>query len=84
MSHNEEMVIRIVQDVVLKLYKDKVTLQSKLRDHLGIDSINMIAIAAHLKEEGYDVISVSGEYDFATVETVKDIVDIINEMQPQV
>jgi acyl carrier protein len=83
MKNIEKMVIQIVQDVVLKMYKDQVTLQSNLKWGLGFDSIKMIAIAAMLKEEGYDVISLSGTYDFAAVETVQDLVNIIKELQPQ-
>ncbi|WP_171629056.1 acyl carrier protein [Paenibacillus plantarum] len=83
MQNTEDVVIQIVKSVVFKLYKEKVTLSSELREDLGIDSIKMIAIAAELKEEGYDVISHISDSgnSYAAVETVQDIVDFIKEIQ---
>lgn len=80
MKDVEKMVFGILKNVVLKSNKEKISLDANLREDLGIDSIKMIAIAAHLKEEGVDAVTGSKSYDFATIETVRDIVNIVNEI----
>lgn len=84
MKNPEKTVISIIQSVVLNRYKSQVIPEAKLREDLGFDSIKMIAIAAQLKEEGIDVISGSANYDFATIETVQDVVNIVKDCLEEV
>lgn len=79
MRSAEKIVLNIIKSIILKKNKEKVTPNARLRQDLEIDSIKMIAIAAQLKEEGIDVISGSRGYDFATIETVQDVINIVNE-----
>lgn len=79
MKSTEKIVLSIIKNIILRKNKEKVTPNARLREDLEIDSIKMIAIAAQLKEEGIDVISGSRSYDFATIETVQDVINIVNE-----
>lgn len=80
MKDANKTVLSILKSIVLKKNKEKINLGSKLREDLGIDSVKMIAIAAMLKEDGIDVISGSNNYDFAAIETVQDVINIVDEI----
>lgn len=81
MKDTNKTVLNILKIIVLKKNKEMVSLNARLREDLGIDSIKMIAIAAMLKEEGIDVISGGNNYDFATIETVQDVINIVDEIR---
>lgn len=80
MKDTEKIVIDIISNIVLKKRKKLVKPEANLREELGIDSIKLIAIAAMLVEKGIDVNAEEVSVDFSRIETVQDIIDIVNKV----
>lgn len=80
-KNTEKVVDDILKSIILKKERGKIEPNARLREDLGIDSIKMIAMAAQLKEDGIDVISGSKNYDFATIETVQDVINMVDELR---
>lgn len=82
MSKDEKILIKIFEGVVSKKKKVKVTLESNLRDELGIDSIKLLNIILEIEKNfKIDMIQLTGSVDFTNVETVADVMKIIEDIK---
>lgn len=75
------MVLEKVKEILveeLDVEEDKVTLESKIKDDLGADSLDLFELISKIEDELDVTIE---EDDYGKLVTVKDIVDYITEKQ---
>ncbi len=75
------MVLEKVKEILIEeldVEEDKVTLESKIKDDLGADSLDLFELISKIEDELDVTIE---EDDYGKLVTVKDIVDYITEKQ---
>jgi len=79
MKKDEKLLIKIFEDIVSKKRDVKVSLDSNLRDELAIDSIKLLNVILEIEKTfKIDMLSLAGTIDFSKVETVSDVMTIID------
>jgi acyl carrier protein len=76
------LVIDILKTLVSGNHKKDITLDSDLREDLGLDSVRLITLAMQLEQKGgIDLISASEQYDFTTLSKVSAVVEIVEKLR---
>jgi acyl carrier protein len=77
----KNIVIEILKTVVSCNQKKNITLNSDLREDLGMDSMRLISLAMQLEQKaGIDLVIASENYDFTMISKVSDIVKIVEKL----
>lgn len=77
---NKKIILRILKGTVPKDRRKQISLDSRLREDLGLDSINLISLVTELESKTtFDITEVDEDVDLAEVETVQDVLDIVNK-----
>ncbi|NYB74604.1 MULTISPECIES: acyl carrier protein [Sedimentibacter] len=75
------MILEKVKEILIEeldVEEDKITLESKIKDDLGADSLDLFELISKIEDELNVTIE---EDDYGKLVTVKDIVDYITEKQ---
>ena len=77
---NKKIILRILKNSIPKDRRKKLSLDSRLREDLGLDSIKLISFVTELESKtNFDITEVDDDVDLAEVETVQDVLDIVNK-----
>lgn len=81
MKNREKIVLDIIKSLVPRKIKNSVSINSRLREDLGLDSMKLISLAMNLEEKtGIDLIKSSDEIDLINIITVSDVLAIVNKI----
>ena len=84
MTTNEKMVIEMLGQIISSKRKVTISLTSNLRDELGIDSIKLLNLILDVEKVlKIDITTLSEDIDFSNIETVADIVRILDSVTKQ-
>jgi Acyl carrier protein len=78
---NEKIVINILKTLVINNKKTSISLNSYLREDLGIDSMKIIYLALQLQQKmGITFNASNGDFDFTSINTVRDVIDLVDKL----
>lgn len=80
METNEKIVLGILENLVSEEKRNLLTLNSDLREELGMDSFQLISLVMRLQSKtNFDITKVENEDDLGKVATVLDVVMLVNQ-----
>ena len=80
MESTENVVLRILENLVPEDKRNLLSLNSSLRGDLGLDSIKLISLVMELQNQtDFDITRVEDDEDLRQVTTVQDVVAIVDK-----
>ena len=80
MESTENIVLRILENLVPEDKRNLLSLNSSLRGDLGLDSIKLISLVMELQNQtDFDITQVEDDEDLRQVTTVQDVVTIVDK-----
>ena len=80
METNEKIVLGILENLIPEEKRSLLTLNSDLREELGLDSFKLISLVMALQSKtNFDITKVENEDDLSKVTTALDVVTLVNQ-----
>lgn len=77
---NKKIILRILKNSIPKDRREKLSLNSTLREDLGLDSIKLIGLVTELESKtNFDITAVENDMDLIDIVTVQDVIDLVNK-----
>ncbi len=79
-KENKKIILRILKSLIPKDRRKKLSLDSRLREDLGLDSFKLINFVMQLENKtDFDITRVDDDVDLAEIVTVEDVVSLVNQ-----